>query len=405
MMIRHKEFKSDGSAPLSGVRVIDLSRLMAGNMLTLQLADFGAEVIKVEPPGVGDTLRHWTQDDVPVWWKVYSRNKKSVTLNTRSKTAPDILKSLIKDAHIFVESFRPGVLEAMGASPAELLAVNPKLVIVRITGWGQTGPYKDRPGFGTLVEAMSGFAEKNGFPDKPPALPNLGLADMVAGLYGFSAALIALREAEKPGGAGQVVDLSLLEPLLSILGPDAEIYRLTGRLPERTGNRTAIAAPRNAYRTKEGEWIALSASTQQMAFRLLEAIGRPELKNSPKFSTNECRIRNVDELDQIIGDFVKTKTLDENLNYLRSHHITVAPIYNIKQIMNDRHVLEREVLVEVSDKDLGGVYMHNVVPKLDRTPGTIRSPAPALGEHNQEIYQSTGMSAETIKEYSMNGII
>lgn len=403
-MIRQKQFESGKSGPLSGVRVIDLSRLMAGNMLTLQLADFGAEVIKVEPPNVGDTLRHWKQGEISVWWKVYSRNKKSITLNTRSAEAADILKSLARGADIFVESFRPGVLEAMGVSPGALLEINPKLVIVRITGWGQTGPYKSRPGFGTLVEAMSGFAEKNGFPDKPAALPNLGLADMVAGLYGASATLTALRAAEQPEGKGQVVDLSLLEPLLSILGPDAEIFRLTGELPKRTGNRTEITAPRNAYQTLDDEWIVLSASTQQMAFRLFDAIGRPELKGDARFATNGVRLQNVDALDQIIADFVRLRSLDENLSFFREKHVTVGPIYNVGQILQDNHIIEREVLVDLPDQDIGRVCMHNVVPRLEGTPGLIRQPAPKLGQHNAEIYHGLGFSDEQIEAHKANGI-
>lgn len=404
-MIHKKQFEATKTGPLSGVRVIDLSRLMAGNMLTLQFADFGAEVIKVEPPKSGDTLRNWKSDGISVWWKVYARNKKSVTLNTRSKAAARILKSLVSTADILVESFRPGVLEAMGLSPETLLSINEKLVIVRITGWGQTGPYKARPGFGTLIEAMSGFAEKNGFPDKPPALPNLGLADMVAGIYGFSAAMVALREAEKPGGKGQVVDVSLLEPLFSILGPDAELYRLTGQLPERIGNRTSITAPRNAYQTKDNEWIVLSASIQQMAARLFEAIGKPELIRDPKFATNASRIENVDELDAIIAAFVRERTLKDNLEYFRGQQITVGPVYNIKQILEDEHIIDREILVDLPDSTLGAVYMHNVLPRLSRTPGHIRKPAPDLGADNDAVYQDIGLSKEEITQLRQDGTL
>lgn len=404
-MIHKHKFNSTSEGPLSGVRVLDMSRLMAGNMLTLQLADFGAEVVKIEPPGVGDTLRHWKLEGIPIWWKVYARNKKSITLNTRSPAAPDILKALVGTAQIFVESFRPGVLEAMGLGPEALLDINPKLVIVRITGWGQTGPYRERPGFGTLVEAMSGFAEKNGFPDKPPALPNLGLADMVAGIYGCSATMMALREAERPGGLGQVVDLSLLEPLLSILGPDAEYYRLTGVLPERTGNRTSITAPRNAYKTSDGEWVVLSASTQHIAFRLFDAIGRPELKNDSRFVDNEVRLKNVEALDEIIGAFVEARTLKENLEYFRHKQVTMGPIYNIRQILEDEHIVEREILVDVPDERLGSVYMHNVVPRLSRTPGAIRRPAPEIGADSDEIYAEVGFSPAEIANFLAEGTL
>jgi formyl-CoA transferase len=298
---------------------------MAGNMLTLQLADFGAEVIKVEPPVVGDTLRHWKEKGLSIWWKVYARNKKSVTLNPRHPRGVELLTRLIPGAHVMIESFRPGVLEAMGLDPETLWKINPKLVIVRISGWGQSGPYSQRPGFGTLVEGMSGFAAKNGFPDKPPALPNLGLADMVAGLSGLSATLIALRDAEKDQGRGQVVDVSLLEPLLSILGPDAALHKLTGKVQPRTGNRTSITAPRNAYETADHKWLVLSASTQRMTERLLEAIGKPEMNADPRFRTSADRVENVEALDEAIGAFIARRTLADNLAFFGAAQVTVGP--------------------------------------------------------------------------------
>ncbi|PIK72040.1 CoA transferase, partial [Methylobacterium frigidaeris] len=270
--------------PLAGIRVLDLSRLVAGNMLSLQLADFGADVIKLEPER-GDPLRHWQENGIPAWWKVYGRNKRSIRLDLREREGKAALRRLVPTAQVLIEGFRPGVMEAAGFSPEVLLGLNPKLVIVRVSGFGQTGPYAQRPGFGSLIEAMSGFAAKNGFADKPPALPNLALADMVAGLSGAFATLAALRVAEGPEGAGQVVDLSLLEPLHATLGPDAAIHRLTGRVPSRIGNRVSITAPRNVYRTRDGEWLALSASTQAMAARLFSAIGRAEMIADPRFST------------------------------------------------------------------------------------------------------------------------
>ncbi|MBU2409600.1 MAG: CoA transferase, partial [Gammaproteobacteria bacterium] len=268
--------------PLRGLRVLDLTRLVAGNMLSLQLADFGAEVIKVEDPASGDTLRHWRErgpahpEGVDVWWKVYARNKKSLAIDLRSEEGKAALRQLIGTAQVLMESFRPGTLEKMGFAPDALAALNPRLVVVRLTGWGQTGPYRNQPGFGSLVEAMSGFAAKNGAPDQPPMLPNMALADMVAGLYGAFAVAAAVREVETHGGQGQVIDLSLIEPLLSIMGPDAAAHRVSGKAPARTGNRTSISAPRNIYPTKDGEWVALSASTQGMTERLLRAIGRAE---------------------------------------------------------------------------------------------------------------------------------
>ncbi len=374
------------SLPLSGIRVLDLSRLMAGNMLTLQLADFGADVIKVESEH-GDTLRDWKNDDKSIWWKVYARNKRSICLDLKDPADVGKLFALVPDAQVLVESFKNGGLESYGLSPDVLQQVNPKLVIVRISGWGQTGPYATRPGFGTLVEAFSGFAEKNGFPDKPPALPNLGLADMIAGLSGAFATLAAVREVEVNGGLGQVVDLSLLEPMLGILGPDAGIYQHTGQLPRRMGNRAEVAAPRNAYLCSDGRWMVMSGSTQRMAQKILKAVGAPELVRDPRFANNASRLVNIDELDRVIGDFVKQHTLEDNLAHFGALEVTVGPVLNVDQLMQDPHVTQRQVLLDVPDAELGSVTMHNVFPRLSRTPGRIRTPAPRLGEH-QEIAES-----------------
>ncbi|KQT11258.1 CaiB/BaiF CoA transferase family protein [Ramlibacter sp. Leaf400] len=374
--------------PLAGIRVLDLSRLMAGNMLTLQLADFGAEVIKVES-AQGDTLRDWKNGGKALWWKVYGRNKKSIRLDLKDEGDRNALLQLVPQAQVVIESFRHGGMEAFGLGPDDLHAVNPKLVIVRISGWGQTGPYAERPGFGTLVEAFSGFAERNGFPDKPPALPNLGLADMIAGLSGAFATLAAVREVEVNGGEGQVVDLSLLEPMIGVLGPDAAIYQHTGRRPRRLGNRAENAAPRNAYLCSDGHWMVMSGSTQRMAERVLAAIGRPELARDPLFVDNAARIANVDALDELIGGFIGQRTLQENLAHFGRHEVTVGPVLNVDELMQHPHVREREVLVEVPDPELGSVVMHNVFPRLSRTPGRIRSTAPQIGQDQHLVTPPT----------------
>ena len=366
--------------PLAGVRVLDLSRLMAGNMLTLQLADFGAEVIKVES-AQGDTLRDWKNAGKAIWWKVYGRNKKSICLNLKLEQDKKKLLALVPQAQVLVESFRTGAMEKFGLGPDVLHAINPKLVIVRISGWGLTGPYADKAGFGTLVEAFSGFAEKNGFSDKPPALPNLGLADMIAGLSGSFATMVALREVEVNGGKGQVVDLSLLEPIISILGPDAAIYQHTGEIPKRLGNRAENAAPRNAYLCADGKWMVMSGSTQRMAERILCAVGREELVHDDRFATNTARLANIDALDLIIGNFVEQRSLAENLTYFDTYQVTVGPVLSVDSLINDQHVRQRQVFVDVPDVELGSVLMHNVSPRLSATPGSIRSASPSLGEH------------------------
>ena len=289
MPLKKRNYDPAARGALDGVRVLDLSRLVAGNQLTQVLGDFGAEVIKVEPPA-GDTLRAWQTQGVQANWKIYSRNKKSLCLELRKKEARDILLRLLPSAAVFVESFRPGTLEAMGLAPDVLLAANPKLVIVRISGFGQDGPYRRRPGFGTLVEGMSGFASFNGFADREPVLPPMYLADTIAGLYGSSAVMIALREVEQNGGAGQVIDLPLLDPVFAVLGPQAANYRLTGKVKPRTGSRSTNAGPRNAYLCKDGRYVCLSASTQKMAERVFHSIGRPDLVDNPRYRTNADRL-------------------------------------------------------------------------------------------------------------------
>ncbi len=388
--LHRRDWDSTATGPLSDVRVLDLSRLFAGNVLSQQLADFGAEVIKVEPPA-GDTLRDWKTAGISAHWKVYSRNKKSLALDLRSEAAKQAILKLVPSAAVFMESFRPGVLEKMGLSPQALLAANPRLVIVRISGWGQDGPYHRRPGFGTVIEGMSGFAAINGFEDREPVLPPMYLADGVAGLYGVSAVMIALRSAEREGGKGQVIDLPLYDPLFAIMGPQAAQYRLTGKLKPRTGSRSTNSAPRNAYRCSDGKYVGLSGSTQTMAERVLRTIGRPELVEDPKFRTNADRLKNVVELDGIIGDFFSKLTQAEAVALMEKAEVTVGPIYDASQILQDPHVIDREILADYEDPELGAFPMHHVVPRLDVTPGTIRSPAPTLGQHNREILAETGV--------------
>lgn len=397
-------FQREARCPLDGVRVLDLSRVVAGNMLSLLLADFGAEVIKVEPPE-GDPLRDWLVAGIATNWKVYARNKKSVCLDLRRREAIEVVLRLAETARIFIENFRPGTLEKMGLAPETLHARNPRLVIVRVSGWGQTGPYRHKPGFGTLAEGASGFAALNGFADREPVLPPMQLADCTAGLYGAYAAMIALREVEVRGGAGQVIDVSLLEPLFSIMGPQAASYRASGRVRPRTGSRSTTAAPRNAYRTRDGRWVCLSASTQAMTERLLRAIGRPELIEDARFRTNADRVQNAAALDAIIGEFIGRMTLEENLEFFDRAQVTVGPIYDISQILEDPHVRAREMVVELPDEEMGSIPMHCVVPRFSATPGAIRYPAPALGEHNEEVLGALGLSGEELARLAAEGVI
>ncbi len=388
--IRQRDYTPGAKAPLAGVRVLDLSRLVAGNTLTQVLGDFGAEVIKVEPPA-GDTLRGWKVKDVETNWKIYARNKKSLGLELRKPAARKLLLDLVPSAQMFVESFRVGTLEKMGLGPDVLLARNPKLVIVRISGWGQSGPYAKRPGFGTLVEGMSGFASFNGFGDREPVLPPIYLADTIAGLYGASGAMIALREVELNGGKGQVIDLPLLDPIFAVLGPQAANYRLNGKVKPRTGSRSTTSAPRNAYRTKDGLYVCLSASTQKMAERVLRSIGRDDLNHDPRYMTNAARVQHAPDLDAIIGAFVAERTQAENVAFFEKAEVTIGPIYDVRQILEDPHILERELVADYPDSEMGQFPMHHVVPRLGGTPASIRTPAPSIGQHNRALLNELGI--------------
>ncbi|WP_291421157.1 CaiB/BaiF CoA-transferase family protein [Devosia sp.] len=389
------QLRFDGTAtgPLAGIRVVDLSRLMAGNMLSLQLGDFGADVIKVEPPE-GDPLRDWKEEGHSFFWKAYGRNKRSICLNLREAAQMDVLLKLIDTADVFIENFRPGTLEKMGLAPKTLLERNPRLVVVRISGFGQTGPYAHLPGFGTIVEAMSGFADRTGFPDREPVLPPLALADMIAGVYGASAVMTALYARDVRGGRGQVVDLSLLESMFSVLGPEAGIFAKTGKIKQRVGSASNTASPRNVYRCADGGYVALSGSTQTVARRIFEIIGRPDMNDDPRFATNSDRVKHRDLVDSAISGWFATRTRDAALAEMRAAGATVGPVYNIGDAMEDAHFQEREIVVALEDEEFGDMPMHNVVPRLSGTPGGFRRPAPGLNEHGAELLAELGFDGE-----------
>ncbi|MEO1016439.1 MAG: CoA transferase [Pseudomonadota bacterium] len=373
------------SGPLEGVRVIDLSRLVAGNMLSVVLADFGADVIKIERPGHGDDLRHWQEAGVEIYWKVYSRNKRSLTLDLKDEAAVENLLHLAASAQVLIENFLPGKLEGMGLGPDVLHARNPNLIVVRVTGWGQTSDYRDRPGFGTLVEAMSGYAHLNGYPDKPPALPPLATADMIAGLYGAFGVMAALRAVEIQGQSGQVIDLSLFEGIFSFVAAEALKHRLTGRVSERAGNQSSHTAPRNVYETADGRYIALSGSMQAMFERIARTIGRGELVEDPRFLTNSDRVANRDTLDQIVGDFIAGRDQSEVMALFDANGVTAAPIATVADLMNHPYARSREIFAEIGDRDMGHAPLAAPVPRLTGTPGSIRRQAPSLGEDNEVI--------------------
>jgi len=399
------DFDPSREGPLAGVRALDLTRVVAGNMLTLQLADFGAEVIKVENPARGDPLRSWGEDGIETTWKAYARNKKSIGLNLRETQARDILLELVSQVHILVENYRPGRLEQMGLGPDVLHRHNPRLVIVRISGFGQTGPYRERPGFGTMVEALSGFAARNGFPDREPVLPPLALADMISGLTGAYAAMVALREVEMKGGTGQIIDLSLLDAMHAIMGPESMALRVTGRVKERTGSASNTAAPRNAFRTSDGAWIALSASIQTMAERLFHVIGRADMIEDPRYRTNQDRVRHKEEVNGAVAEWIAARTRNEVMEIFEREEITASPIYDPRDMEHDPHFVERGVIVELPDEDIGSALMHNIVPRLSETPGTFRHAAPRIGADTDDILEAIGIDAAAREELRASGII
>jgi crotonobetainyl-CoA:carnitine CoA-transferase CaiB-like acyl-CoA transferase len=395
------KFDPAAIGPLDGIRALDLTRLVAGNMLSLQLADFGADVIKVEPPS-GDPLRDWRDGGQELHWKTYARNKRSIVLNFRHAGAKAALLRLVATADVFIENFRPGTLEEMQLGPMVLLETNPGLIVVRLSGFGQTGPYAPLPGFGTLVEAMSGFAARTGFPDREPVLPPLALADMIAGLYGAFAVMTALRARDRCG-QGQIVDLSLLEAMFSVLGPEAAIYRQTGVVKERTGSGSQTSAPRNVYRCRDGHYVALSGSTEAMARRIFEVIGRSEMIADARFSSNSARVQHRPLVDAAVGGWFAARTREDALQAMREAGVTVGPVYTIADAMADVHFRERRIVVDVEDAELGAVPMHNIVPRLSLSSGVWRRPAPRLGEHTDAILAETGLDGETIARLKQEG--
>jgi crotonobetainyl-CoA:carnitine CoA-transferase CaiB-like acyl-CoA transferase len=395
-------FDPNARGPLHGVRVLDLSRLVAGNMVSLQLGDFGADVIKIEPPS-GDPLRDWRDGGKSLHWKTYARNKRSIVLDLRQDAAKDALLRLVKTADVFIENYRPGTLEEMGLGPDVLHRTNPALIVVRVSGFGQTGPYAELPGFGTLVEAMSGFAARTGFPDREPVLPPLALADMIAGLYGAFATVTALRARDHGAGRGQVIDLSLLESIFSVLGPEAAIYAQTGSVKERVGSASNTSSPRNVYRCADGHYVALSGSTQAMAKRVFETIGRADMIKDPRFATNSDRVKHRPLVDEAVGGWFAKRTREEALRLMREASVTVGPVYTIADAMSDAHFRGRGVIVDVEDRELGQVPMHNILPRLSDTPGTWQRPAPGLGEHTDAILTDAGFDRDAIARLRASG--
>jgi crotonobetainyl-CoA:carnitine CoA-transferase CaiB-like acyl-CoA transferase len=397
---------SDPPLALEGIRVVDAASLFAGPVIATMLGDFGADVIKVEHP-TGDNLRKlgWQKDGVSLWWALIARNKRSVTLKLSDPKGAEAMKRLLATADVFVENFRTGTLEKWGLGWDVLHELNPGLVMVRTTGFGQDGPYARRPGFGTLAESMSGYAHINGFPDGPPTLPPFALGDSVAALTGAFAAMAALWWRER-GGTGQAIDLSIYEPLFWILGPQASVFDQLGVVQNRTGNRAPFTAPRNAYQARDGRWLGLSGSSQSIAERVMRLVGRPELIDEPWFSDHEGRLRHQDELDDAIGAWIAQRDSDEVIAAFDEQSAAIAPVLSIADIFQDPQFIARDTITTVEHPVLGPLKMQNVITRLQATPGQIRSCGPDLGAHNQEVLGGElGFDRSELDELADSGVI
>lgn len=378
---------TDTAHALEGIRILDVSTLFAGPLAATILSDFGADVIKVEHPR-GDPVRHhgYSKDGVPLWWKMLSRNKRTVTLNLSTAEGQDIMCRLVEDSDVLIENFRPGTLERWNLAPERLQTINPRLVIARVTGFGQFGPYSGRPGFGTLAEAMSGFAHITGDPDGPPTLPPFGLADGITAQATANAILMALYHRDVHGGPGQVLDIAIIEPILTILGPQPIVYDQLGIVQTRTGNRSVNNAPRNTYRTSDGKWVAISTSTQSIAERVMHLVGHPEVIEEPWFASGAERAKHADELDRYVAGWIGDRKIDDVIVAFEDAHAAVAPIYDIAQIMEDPQYAALGSIASVEDPDLGTVRMQNVMFRMSDTPGEIRWAGRGLGEDNVEVF-------------------
>jgi formyl-CoA transferase len=391
---------------LQDIKVIDLATPFAGPMAATMLADFGAEVIKIEHPKNGDPVRTHgsSKNGVGLWWKMLARNKKSLTLYLGSPEGQEIFKKLVKDADVVIENFRPGTLEKWGLGYEELSKINPRLVLARVTGFGQIGPYSKRPGFGTLAEAMSGFASITGTADGPPTLPPFGLADGISALTASFAIMTALH-ARDITGKGQEIDLAIIEPILTVLGPQVIAYDQLGEIQQRRGNRSSNNAPRNTYVTSDGKWVAISTSAQAIAERVMHLVGRPELINEPWFASGAERAKHADELDDAVGGWIKERTREEVIREFELAEAAVAPIYDITDIFKDEQFAALETIKTVQDEELGPIKMQNILFRLSDTPGEIRTSGPKLGKHTVEILKKNGLSDEEIASLKTKGII
>jgi crotonobetainyl-CoA:carnitine CoA-transferase CaiB-like acyl-CoA transferase len=392
--------------PLHGIRVVEAATLFAAPIAGMLLGDYGADVIKIEHPRRPDPARGHgpSKDDVGLWFKTLGRNKRLVTLDLSQPDGRDIFVRLAERSDVVLENFRPGTLERWGLGWDELSAVNPRLVLARVSGFGQTGPYAGRPGFGTLAEAMSGFAALNGEPGGPPLLPPLALADGVAALATAFAIMVALRAREETG-RGQVVDTSLVEPLLMLLGPQVTAYDLLGTLQERTGNRSSHNAPRNVYRTADDAWVAVSASATSIAERVLRLVGRADLTEQPWFATGAGRAAHVDEIDAAVAAWIAARSRDDVLAAFDAAEAAIAPVYDARDLLADPQLAAIDAIVPIDDDELGPIKMTNMISRLSETPGGIERTGRAHGADTAEVLAEVGVDAAELERLRAGGVV
>ena len=391
--------RTSTAKPLQGVRVIDAGNMVAAPFATVLLADFGADVIKIEHPVHGDGQRKLEPivDGVPLWWKAIARNKRCITLDLSKPEGAEVFKDLIRGCDAIVENYRPGTFERWGLGYDVIKAVDPRLILLRISGFGQTGPYRDRPGFGRVAEAMSGLSHLIGEPDGPPMSPGYPLGDLISGLFGAHSLMMALYHRDAQGGPGQVIDLALYEAVFRLLDFDAIQFDKLQTVHTRTGNRVAYAAPSSTFRTQDGKYVTLAASTHSIWLRLCRAIKLEELVTDPKFIDNSMRVKHSEEINGIVGGWIAAHTRAEVMARFDECEVAYAPIFDIRDIFNDAQYLARETLVRVADSDLGEAIVQNVVPKFSATPGSVDFLGARPGAHNEEVYRGLlGYSEEKL---------
>lgn len=400
--------KKSENKPLKGVRIIDAGNMVAAPFATVLLADFGAEVIKIEHPKYGDGQRKLEpiMDGIPLWWKSVARNKRCITLDLGKPEGADIFKRLVKGTDVVVENYRPGTFEKWGIGYEAIRAIDPRIIMLRISGFGQTGPYKNRAGFGRVAEAMSGLTNLIGEPDGPPMSPGYPLGDLIAGIFGSLSVMMALYHRDLRGGEGQVIDLALYEAVFRFLDFDPIQYDQMKIVHMRTGNRVAYVAPSSMFKTKDGKYLTLAASTQSVWLRLAEAIGRQDMTTDPKFIDNSARVENSVECNGIVGAWIAQHTRDEVIEHFDKHGVAYSAVFDMEDAFRDLQYRAREAMVRVPDPDLGEAIVQNVVPKFSATPGSVDFLGRKLGEDNEEILcGELGLSKEKLKELKDAGIV